>query len=224
MAPTAAKPSTVRSFIGTGEVVPIEFRLLGNLEALSEGVPVALGPMKRRAILTVLLLHRNEVVPADRIVDLVWGSDPPRTALHAVHDHVSQLRKLMPGSGEPVIETVPPGYLLRVASGAIDVVRFEQLVAEGRRAVSEGDAVRGRETLRAALGLWRGEPLADFPYAEFSQPESARLKEIRFTALETLFAVDIATGRYQDTVAPLRKLSAENPFREKLRMQLMTAL
>lgn len=224
MAPAAATRPAVRSFPGTGKVMPIEFRLLGTLEASSKGLPVALGPKKRRAILAVLLLHPNEVVPADRIVDLVWGSDPPRTAVHAVHDHVSHLRKLLAGSGEPAIETVPPGYMLRVPSGAIDVVRFEQLVAEGRREVTEGNAHRGRETLHAALDLWRGEPLAEFPYAEFSQPEAARLKEIRFTALETLFAVDIATGRYQDTIAPLRKLIAENPFREKLCMQLMTAL
>ena len=158
----------------------MEFRLLGRLEAWADGQPAPLGPRKRRAILAVLLLHANKVMPAERLVELVWGDEPPRTALHAVHNHVSQLRKALAAStGGTVIETAAPGYILRVDPSAIDAVRFEQLVAAGRQALSEGERAAGRERLKSALDLWRGQPLADFPYSDFAQTETRRLGEIR---------------------------------------------
>lgn len=215
----------VPSFKAQGRTRRMEFRLLGKLEALADGQQAPLGPRKRRAILAVLLLHANEVMPAERLVELVWGNDSPRTAIHAVHNHVSQLRKVLVEAVDgPVIETVSPGYVLRAESASIDAARFELLVAEGRRAISDGDRRRGRESLQTALDMWRGEPLADFPYADFAQAERRRLGEIRLTALVAAFAIDIETGNYQDTIAPLQKVIEENPFREQLRMQFMTAL
>src|SRR5712692_1192882 len=133
----------------------MEFRILGPLEAVEEGQPVKLGGARQRALLAVLLTRANEVVSADRVIDELWGDTPPKTAANTVQYYVSQLRKAL---GADRIVTRPPGYLIRVGPGELDLERFESLVGEG-----------GAEGLREALALWRGAPLADFAYEAFAQ-------------------------------------------------------
>src|SRR4051812_16105175 len=130
----------------------MDFRILGPLEVAAADGVVPLGGGKQRALLAVLLLHANEVVSSDRLIDALWGERPPDTAAKALQVHVSQLRKVL---GPGVLRTQPPGYVLTVGDGDLDLSRFERLLAE---AGAELDRGRARELLGEALGLWRGQP------------------------------------------------------------------
>ena len=150
----------------------MEFRILGRLEVLEHGQPLALGGAKQRAVLAILLIHRREAVSIDRLIDELWGERPPRTAAKTVQVYVSQLRKAL-GSG--VIVTREQGYTLAVERDQLDVSHFEALCATGRRALADGDTAQAAERLASALALWRGEPLAEFAYEPFVQRVIARL-------------------------------------------------
>ena len=148
----------------------MEFRILGPLEAEQDGRLVPLGGRKQRALLALLLLHANAVVPRDRLIDEIWGDEPPETARTALQVYVSQLRKALGGER---IETRAPGYRVRTEPDALDLERFERLAAEGRDALAGGDAERSADALREALALWRGTPLAEWrgmPFAEIDAP------------------------------------------------------
>src|ERR1700722_64775 len=144
------------------------------MEVVDEGRPISLDGPKQRALLAILLLHRGEVISSDRLIDQLWDERPPATAAKTLQGYVSHLRKAL---GDDVLLTRGGGYLLAVAAGQVDAERFEKLAADARRALSDGDAARAHELLDAALGLWRGEPLADFAYEPFAQREIARLEE-----------------------------------------------
>src|SRR5262249_34571993 len=145
-----------------------------------QGRAVEIGAGKRRALLAVLLLHANEVVSVDRLIDDVWGDAAPATAPKVVQGYVSQLRKAIGGDGEGVgLITRPPGYVLELAADQLDSQRFGALVAQGRLALSDGSADEASRLLHEALGLWRGQPLADFAYESFARDETARLEELR---------------------------------------------
>ena len=137
----------------------MEFRLLGPVEVLRDGRPVALGGAKPRALLALLLLHANEVVSRDRLIDALWGDRPPGTAGHSLDVQISRLRKAFEPD-EPLL-TRPGGYVLEVEPEQVDIHRFEQFLEEGRRANAAGDPAEALEALEAALGLWRGAALAD---------------------------------------------------------------
>ena len=156
----------------------LEFRILGPLEVLDEGRPVALSGQKQRALLVLLLLRANDVVPAERLIELLWGESPPRTAATSLQNLVSQLRKAI---GPDVLETRAPGYRLRLEPEQLDLSRFEGLVRTAR----EGDQVTRARLLREALALWRGTPLADFAYEPWAQDEIRRLDELRLGALKS---------------------------------------
>src|SRR5881409_2797432 len=130
-----------------------QFSLLGPLSVSSDGEPIALGGQKRRALLAVLLLEPNTVVSRDRLIDALWGEDPPETARNTVQVYVSQLRKLLP---KGTLETVPPGYRLVVEPDAVDVFDFQRLSQKGRAALAAGNPAGAADTLRTALALWRG--------------------------------------------------------------------
>ncbi len=186
----------------------MEFRLLGPLEVIGDdGEPVALGGPRPRALLTLLLLHPNEVVAVDRLVDGVWGEAPPASAQNALQVHVHALRGAL---GADRILTRPPGYLVSVEDGELDVERFERLVGDGRA--------------REALALWRGPALADVAYEPFAQAEAARLEERRLGALEARIDADLDGGDDAALVAELEALVATHPHRERLRAQQMLAL
>ena len=199
----------------------MDFRILGPLEVARDGAPLALGAAQQRALLAVLLLHRGELVSVDRLVDELWGERVPVAAAKTVQVYVSQLRKAL---GAGVIVTQGRGYRLAAAPGQVNAARFEVLAAEGRRALAGGDAARARERLCAALGLWRGEPLAEFTYEPFAQAEIGRLHEARLAAAEDRIEADLALGADGELVGEIESLVAANPLAERLRGQLMLAL
>lgn len=196
----------------------MEFRILGPLEVVEQGRALTLGGSRQRTLLVVLLTRANEVVSADRLIDELWGEQPPGKATNALHYHVSQLRKAL-APAEPII-TREPGYLIRVGSDELDLLRFESLVEEAQDATPEQAA----RLLRDALGLWRGPPLADLARTSFAQGEMLRLEELRLTAHERRLDADLALGRNAELVAELESVVREHPLRERLRAQLMRAL
>jgi YVTN family beta-propeller protein len=198
-----------------------EFRVLGSLEVVDQDGALALGPPQQRALLAVLLLHRGEAVSSDRLIDEIWGERPPASANKLVQGYVSNLRKTL---GNGMLITEGRGYALRLEPGGLDVDRFETLVAQGRHALEEGDALTAGAVLREALALWRGPPLADFAYEPFAQSEIARLEEARLAALEDRIDADLASGEHTRLVGELEALVREHPVRERLRGQLMLAL
>jgi DNA-binding SARP family transcriptional activator len=199
----------------------MEFRILGPLEVWDGGCEVSVGGPKLRALLAVLLLHPNEVVPADRLIDELWGEDSPERAAAALRVNVSRLRKALP---QDVLTTRSPGYVVGVEPDAVDLHRFERLVDEGRTLLHRGLAADASERLRDALSLWRGPALADFAYESFAQAAIARLEEIRLAAVELRIDADLALGRHDELIGELEALVAEHPLREHLRKCLMTAL
>ena len=194
------------------EEAALDFRLLGPLEVADGGRVLALGGAKQRALLAVLLLRANEVVSIDRLIDELWGDEPPPTAAKVVQVYVSQLRKALAQAGrEPVIMTRPPGYVARVEPGELDVARFERELDRARRARSAGNPEEATRLLREALALWRGQALADFSYEPFAQPAIARLEELRLAALEERVESDLALGRDSDLVGEVEALVARVP-------------
>jgi YVTN family beta-propeller protein len=207
--------------LAAGEPVVIEFRVLGPFEVVEGGRAVALGPPRQQQLLAVLLLHRGEVVSADRLIDALWGERPPPSAVKIVQGYVSGLRKAL---GDGLLVTQGRGYLLQVLPDQLDVSRFESLVAEGRFALAEGASQTAAERLREALAVWRGPALSEFAYERFAQGEIARLEEMRLSALEDQIDADLALGRHTELVAELEELVREHPLRERLLRQLMLAL
>jgi DNA-binding SARP family transcriptional activator len=206
----------------------IEFRLLGPLEVLVGRVPASLGPPQQRALLALLLLDANEVVSRDRLVDDLWGEQPPATATKLVQVYVSRLRKALepdraPGEEGRVLVTRPRGYLLAVEDEQFDLRCFERLRASAREELGAGNPIGAAEKLREALALWRGPPLGDLTYEAFAQ-EIARLDELHLTALEERLDADLELGRHADLIGELEALVTEHPLRERLRGQLMRSL
>jgi DNA-binding SARP family transcriptional activator len=189
----------------------LDFRVLGPLEVSNDGRPITLGGQKQRALLALLLLHANEVVSRDRLIDELWEADPPETARTALQVHISQLRKAL---GRERILTQAPGYRVIVGPGELDLERFEELVAR------DGTDAAG---LREALALWRGAALAELGDS-FALVERGRLEEQRLHALERRIDADLAAGRHSELVPELEGLAHEHPLREHLRGQLMLAL
>ena len=196
----------------------MEFRILGPLEVVEQGRPLKLGGSRQRALLAVLLTRANEVVSRDRLIDELWGEQPPKAATNALQYHVSRLRKTLPRAD--AIVTRPPGYVIRVAPEELDLLRFETLVEEARRSPPE----RAAQLLRDALGLWRGPALADLADEPFARAEILRLEELRLTAIEHRLEADLALGGGAELVGELEALVREHPLREQLRAQLMLAL
>jgi DNA-binding SARP family transcriptional activator len=174
-------------------------------------------------VLALLLLHHNETITRDTMVDELWRDDPPPTAFKVVQNCVSNLRKELAG-GAATLRTVGGAYTLVVEPGELDRDRFERLLGEGRAALAAGDSVDAAERLRDALALWRGSPLSDFAYERFAQDEITRLEELRVAALEERIEADLALGRHAELVPELEALVGRHPLRERLRGQLMLAL
>src|SRR5690242_11149714 len=175
---------------------PLAFGILGPLEVRTPDGAVALGGIKPRLLLAVLLLNANEPVSAERLAVALWGDDAPASAANTVQVHVSRLRKALGGAG--VIATTPAGYTLRVAPGQLDAHRFDEFVDRGRAALAAGSADVAATVLREALELWRGPALADLSFESALQADAARLDEQRLAAIELRVEADIAAGREAD--------------------------
>ncbi|WP_251829155.1 AfsR/SARP family transcriptional regulator [Streptomyces sp. ATCC 21386] len=203
--------------------VELEFRLLGPVEAWHGDRPLRLGGPKPRALLAVLLLRAGQVVPADSLVDVIWGDDPPDTARALVQTYVSALRRALPPQAAEAIETRPPGYVMRPGVGRVDLAEFEARTADGRRAAAEGDPMEAARLLRQALELWRGPALGGV--GEALRGEAGRLEEARQAALEERIAAELETGGHEaELVTELTALVGAHPARERLRGQLMLGL
>ena len=200
--------------------VTIEFRVLGPVDAFVDGRPAQLAP-RPRAVLAVLLLHAGQVVSVPRLIDAVWGDDPPNTAANVLQGYVSALRKAL---GRDAVETREPGYVLRLEPDALDLHRFERLATDGARALGDDRPDAAAELLREALDLWRGGALGDIAVGDVLRPAAARLDELRLVALERLLEADLACGRQREVVAELEALVAEHPLRERPPALLMLAL
>jgi DNA-binding SARP family transcriptional activator len=199
----------------------VEVRLLGPLELADGGRLIAYGGARQRAVLALLVLHANQVVPSERVLLELWGEDAPPGAANALQAAVSRLRRALP---EGRLVTRPPGYLFRAFADEVDLGRFERLLAQGRQALADGAAAEAAESLGLALELWRGPALADFRYEPFAQAEIARLDELRLVCLEERIEADLALGAGGELVGELQRLVGEHPLRERLRGQLMLAL
>src|SRR5829696_3793711 len=182
------------------------------------GRAVALGGARQRALLALLLARPNQVISAERLVEELWSGRPPASAANALQYHVSRLRKAL--APLDAVLTQEPGYLIRVGSDELDLVRFERLTAAAQGAAPR-DAAR---LLREALELWRGPALADLADEESAQPLIRRLEELRIASLEQRFEAELELGVAGELVGELEELVREHPLRERLRAALMRAL
>jgi len=198
-----------------------EFRILGPLDVRENRHSIDVGGGKQRALLAVLLLHAGETVSTDRLADALWGEQPPTSATSSMHAYVSRLRKAL---GRERVVRDSRGYRLAVEPDELDLHRFQRLLDSGRDRLAQGDAEAAAQTLRKALSLWRGPPLADFAYEPFAAEWIARLDELRLEALEERVDAELALGRHRQLVGELDKLVREHPLRERLRGQQMLAL
>src|SRR4051794_9122704 len=174
----------------------LEFRILGPLEVSRDAHSLPLGSPKQRALLAVLLLHANEPLSRDRLVDELWGEAAPATVNAALSGYLTKLRRVLAnGDGETVLATQAPGYVLRVEPEALDAAVFERLVGEGRAALGRGQAADAAARLGEALALWRGRALADLADEPFAQPEIRRLEELRVAAVEERGDAELAPRR-----------------------------
>src|SRR5919109_2375730 len=191
-----------------------EFRLLGPLEAFVQGEPIRLAAPKPRALLALLLLNRNRVVPTERLVDELWGEEPPARATKALQVYVSQLRKAL---GPERLVTRSPGYELRVDEGELDVERFESLVAAAREQLGAGNARAAVGGLKEALELWRGPALREFRSESFAELAAARLEDQRLAAVEDRLQAELDSGEAARVVPELEELVTAEPLRERPR-------
>jgi DNA-binding SARP family transcriptional activator len=207
----------------------MRFRILGPVEVLDGERRVELGRPKQRALLAVLLVNANRVVALDRLIEELWGEQPPAQATASLQAYISNLRRALepdrPARTPPlVLVTQPPGYRLVVAPGDLDAARFVALATEGHRLLAAGQPGPAAQRLREALGLWRGPALAEFADAPWAQAEQQRLEELRLAALEDRLAAELPLGGHGAAVAELGELVGRFPFRERLHGLLMLAL
>ena len=197
----------------------MDFAILGPLRVGGPDGAIEIRAPKQRALLAMLLLsYRDDAVSSARLIDVLWDENPPPTAAKALQVHVSQLRRAL-GPRNPVV-TRANGYSLDLEPGALDLERFETLVAQSRNA-QPAEAV---EQLRAALAEFRGPPLDDAPLFGPAASEADRLTELRLAALERRVELDLRLGRDRELVGELERLTAEHPYRERFHGQLMLAL
>jgi DNA-binding SARP family transcriptional activator/WD40 repeat protein len=206
----------------------VEYRMLGPVEVRRDGAPLDLGVYKQRALLALLLVHANQVVSTDRIIDELWGEDAGRDRQNALWVVVSRLRSILePGrerrSEGTVLVTRAPGYLLAADPNQIDASRFESLVAEGRSLLAS-DPGAASLVLHESLALWRGHVLEEFTYEPFAAATIARLEEMRLTAVEDRVGADLRLGNSRELVGELEGLVHQHPLREGFTAHLMVAL
>jgi DNA-binding SARP family transcriptional activator/Tfp pilus assembly protein PilF len=194
----------------------------------SDGRPVPVGAPRQRALLAALLLHANQVVAAEQLIDYLWGQTPPPSARTTLQNYILRLRRLLPGrperAGGPLLVTRAPGYLLRLRPGELDLDRFGRLVAEARASTTQGQIERAASLLRDALALWRGPPLCDVASETLGRLYLPRLEDQRLGALEARIDADLQLGLHGELTGELHGLVDQQPLRERFRAQLMLAL
>jgi DNA-binding SARP family transcriptional activator len=204
----------------------LRFGMLGPLQASANGADLPLGAAKQRAVLAILLINRNRIVPTDSLIDAVWQEEPPPEVRGSLHAHISRLRRLVSDAGvDPaaVVVSARPGYRLNVPDEACDLGRFAIEQKAGIGAAASGRFEEASAHLLAALSEWRGpvlEDLRDFPFVDAF---AAALTEDKLVALTVRAEAEIACGRTHSIISELEALVAEHPYREPLWAQLITA-
>ena len=206
----------------------LEFRLLGTFEVVSGDRRLAIGSGKQRALLAMLALRLNDVVPGDELVDQLWGETPPASATASLYSLVSLVRRTLArchsADGGVNLQTRDPGYVLEGDPDCVDASRFERLAAEARHNLGRGEPEMAAQALRHALGLWRGRALADLSDVRAVHQEADRLEEARLGAVEDLADAELACGRPDEALAHLHRHVDEHPFRERATGQMMLSL
>ena len=201
----------------------MSFHVLGPLEVRVAGEELAIGGAKQRAVLAVLLLRAGEVVSVERLVDEVWGDEPPPSAAHTLESYVSRLRQLFNGHGPRLVRR-GAGYALDLADATLDTRDFVELQERASLAGAMDEHVEVVEVTAAALAMWRGPALADVALASAGRAEADRLEELRLRTYELRFDAELALARHEQAIGELQKLVAQNPYRERFVAQLMLAL
>lgn len=201
----------------------MEFRILGPLEVVADGEPLQMGTPRQRTVLGLLLARAGRIVSTDRLAEDLWEGALPETARHSLQVYVHRLRQAL-GAEAWRLQSRPPGYQLKVSVDELDVLRFEQLAADGHRALVRGDTEVAVELLETAVGLWRGSFLSDLPGVTALEPERARLEGLRLTTVEERIEADLRLGRHRVLAEEIQALLNEHPYRERLWGQLMLAL
>ena len=201
----------------------MEFRILGPLEVRDRGQAIELAGARQRALLTLLLLHPNQPLPADRLIEDLWRGKPPREAMKSLQMQIGRLRRAL-GEGRDVLETVSGGYKLKVGPDALDLSRFERGSERGRRLAADGRFADAAREFATALEEWRGGALDDVAYEPFAQAEIGRLEELRLATFEEYVDAELALGRHAEWIGRLQAVAAEHPFRERLTSQVILAL
>ena len=199
----------------------MDYRVLGPLEVHRAGARVEPTSPKQRALLLDLLVDRGRSVSRDRLIDDLWGEDPPATAPGVLQNYVSALRRIL---GPEAIRTVGAGYALAIEWGQTDADRFEQLIERARAARLERDAGAMQRHSSAALGLWRGDPLVDVAYQPFARASIVKLDALRGEAVELQLEADLLAGRPRQAIPGLEAAVDAHPLREQLWWLLMVAL
>jgi DNA-binding SARP family transcriptional activator len=207
----------------------MEFRILGHLEVVRGSRRLELGGPKQRAVLAALVLEPNSVVPLYRLLDQLWGEEPPPRATATLQAYVSNLRRILEPERRPrapatVLVTQAPGYLLRVDPGRVDFLVFRALATKGRQLLVEGKPRAAREAFTESLALWRGHPLGDLPDERFSQLTATRLEDERLDALEGRIDAELALGQHAAIIPELEHLVTEHPYRERFWYQLLLSM
>ena len=191
----------------------MEVRFFGEFEVVESGEVVPVRGAKQRALLALLALHRGQPIGAERLIDALWEDGQSTNPSNALQAQIGQLRRTL---GARTILTTEAGYALAIAPGDIDVVRFAELVAEGRRLSDEGEVEAASAALGEALRIRRGEPLAEFAYAGFADAERAYLDELTVVAFETRIGAVLSLGRHREVIGELETLCREHPLRERI--------
>ena len=205
-----------------------DFGVLGPLEVSVGGRVVTVGSAQLRTLLAALVVQRGAVVPADRLVEVLWGDQLPQGAGGGLTKVVYRLRTVLAGApaggDRQLIVTRSPGYVLDIPPEWVDAGRFEVLLRQAQATRRAGDNPAALRLFDEALGLWRGPALVEFGFEEFARGEAARLDELRLVATEEWVDVRMALGDHERLVGDLEGLVGAHPFRERLWAQLMLAL
>lgn len=200
-----------------------EFRLLGTLTVAPGGTVVPITSGKQRAVLAALLVHANQCVTAEDIIEIVWTS-PPRTARVTLQNYVKRLRQALGTSGRTRLISSTSGYLIMASDDELDLKAFMAGCAAGHVASVSGDWEAALGHWTRALSLWRGIPFADIPSDALAVVERRRLEEMRLQVLESQMELHLRLGRHAEILSEVRSLAMAEPFRERLHESLMLAL
>lgn len=207
----------------------MQFNVLGALEMAHEGKFCTPTAPKVRWVLALLVAHANRILSIDALIEELWGDQPPRSAITTTQTYIYQLRRCMEREGMAadageILQTRPPGYLLRIQPESVDAYQFEQLTSQGRALLEAGDALNAAQRLREALNLWRGPAMANVTVGRLLEAHVAHLNEQRVRALELRIEADRRLGRHRELIPELRSLVIADPLNEWIHGQLIDAL